>query len=134
MFLSRRLLSALERTHKKVQKHLTFIQGQTTCLPPPFLFSFRTPTSYKLTRISTPQIRKNDGAHGIFFFFYNFKVLEEYSYIIIAYCDVHMYTLFVLNNITRYAIDRKTTDLDIYGNSSKQNRKNINKINKYIES
>lgn len=45
-----------------------------------------------------------------------------------------MYTLFVLNNITRYAIDRKTTDLDIDGNSSKQNRKNINKINKYIES
>lgn len=114
MFLSRRLLSALERTHKKVQEHLTFIQGQTTCLPPPFLFSFRTPTSYKLTRISTPQIRKNDGAHGIiFFFFYNFKVLEEYSYIIIAYCDVHMYTLSVLNNNTRYAIGRKTTDLDM---------------------
>lgn len=48
-----------------------------------------------------------------YFFFYNFKVLEGYSYIIIAYCDVHMYTLSVLNNNTRYAIDRKTTDLDM---------------------
>lgn len=92
MFLSRRLLSALERTHKKVQEHLSFIQGQTTCLPPPFLFFLQNTHFVQVyTYFNSANTIEWLSAWNIFFF-YNFKVLEGYSYIIIAYCDVHMYS------------------------------------------